>query len=243
MFANITKWFVAALCGLLAACAVITVNVYFPEKDVKQAYKSLDEMLLKQGGDAKKPADGQPPEGLSPEGQPPAAQPAGEQPPGIEEKKPPEEVKPQSSLSGTRFDFSLVSVASAADNVADDLAVEMSSMPEVLKAYDDIKASIPKLNALRDSGAVGENKQGLISIRDKGKLGDNEAFHKAVNESRKVVITGMARAILKVNKQPESKEAMNQVLGKAAVMFADVRHEKAKPGWWIELPNGRWVQK
>ncbi len=50
MFANIVKWFVAALCGLLAACAVITVNVYFPEKDVKQAYKSLDEMLLKQGG-------------------------------------------------------------------------------------------------------------------------------------------------------------------------------------------------
>jgi uncharacterized protein YdbL (DUF1318 family) len=134
-------------------------------------------------------------------------------------------------------------VAYAAENIADDLAVEMSSMPEVLKAYDDIKASIPKLNTLRDSGAVGENKQGLITVRDKGKLGDNEAFVKAVNESRKVVITGMAKAILKVNKQPETKAGMNQVLGKAAVMFADVRHEKAKPGWWIELPNGRWVQK
>lgn len=238
MFANIVKWFVAALCGLLAACAVITVNVYFPEKDVKQAYKSLDEMLLKQGGDTKKPADGQ-----TPEGQPPPAQPAGEQPPGTEEKKPPEEVKPQSSLSGTRFELSLVAVANAAENIADDLAVEMSSMPEVLKAYDDIKASIPKLNALRDSGAVGENKQGLITVRDKAKLGDNEAFIKATNDSRKVVITGMAKAILKVNKQPETKAGMNQVLGKAAVMFADVRHEKAKPGWWIELPNGRWVQK
>ena len=243
MFANIVKWFVAALCGLLAACAVITVNVYFPEKDVKQAYKSLDEMLLKQGGDTKKPADGQPAEGQPPEGQPPAAQPAGEQPPGTEEKKPPEEVKPQSSLSGTRFDFSLVSIANAAENIADDLAVEMSNMPEVLKAYADIKASVPKLNALRDSGAVGENKQGLITVRDKAKLGDNEAFVKAVNESRKAVITGMAKAILKVNKQPESKAAMNQVLGKAAAMFADVRHEKAKPGWWVELDNGRWVQK
>ena len=119
----------------------------------------------------------------------------------------------------------------------------MSSMPEVLKAYDEMRASMPKLNVLRDSGAVGENKQGLIVIRDKGKLGNNEAFVKAVNESRKVVITGMAKAILKVNKQPETKEAMNQVLGKAAAMFADVRHEEAKPGWWIELPNGRWVQK
>jgi uncharacterized protein YdbL (DUF1318 family) len=223
MFANILKLFVAVFCGLIAACAVITVNVYFPEKDVKQAYKSLDEMLIKQGGDDKKPA--------------------GEPPHGTEEKKLPEEIKPQSRLNDTRFDFPIVAVAYAAENIADDLAVEMSSMPDVLKAYDNIKASIPKLNALRDSGAVGENKQGLISIMDKGKLGDNEAFVKSVNEDRKVVITGMARAILKVNKQTESKDAMNQVLGKAAAMFADVRHEEAKPAWWIELPNGRWVQK
>ncbi len=241
MFANIVKWFVATLCGLLAACAVITVNVYFPEKDVKQAYKSLDEMLLKQGGDAKKPAEGQPATGPSSEGQPAGGEPAGNQP-GTDEKKPPE-VKPQSSLNGTRFELSLVSFANAAENIADELAVEMSSMPEVLKAYDQIKASIPQLNALRDSGAVGENKQGLLTVRDPAKLGGNDALVKAVNESRKVVITGMAKAILKVNKQPESKAALNQVMGKAAAMFADVRHEKAKPGWWIELPNGRWVQK
>ena len=29
-----------------AACAIITVNVYFPEKDVKAAYKSLEDELL-----------------------------------------------------------------------------------------------------------------------------------------------------------------------------------------------------
>ena len=116
-------------------------------------------------------------------------------------------------------------------------------MPEVLKAYDQIRASVAKLNALRDSGAVGENKQGLLTVRDPAKMGGNEALVKAVNESRKVVITGMAKAILKVNKQPESKAALNQVMGKAAAMFADVRHEKAKPGWWVELANGRWVQK
>ncbi len=242
MFANIVKWFVAALCGLLAACAVITVHVYFPEKDVKQAYKSLDEMLLKQGGDANKPAEGQPATGPSTEGQPAGGEPAGNQPPGTDEKKPPE-VKPQSNLNGTRLELSLVSVANAAENIADELAVEMSNMPEVLKAYEQIKASIAQLNALRDSGAVGENKQGLLTVRDPAKLGGNDALVKAVNESRKVVITGMAKAILKVNKQPESKAALNQVMGKAAAMFADVRHEKAKPGWWVELPNGRWVQK
>jgi len=227
MFAKIVKWSVAALCGLLAACAVITVNVYFPEKDVKQAYKSLDEMLLNQDGESKPPAEQKPPGGT----------PAGE-----EEKKP-AEVMPQSSLKGTLLNLSLITVAFAAENIADDLAIEMSSMPEVLKAYDEMKASLPQLNALRDSGAVGENKQGLIWILDKGKLGGNDALVKAVNDSRKVVITGMARAIIKVNKQSETKAAMNQVMGKAAAMFADVRREEAKPGWWVELANGKWVQK
>jgi uncharacterized protein YdbL (DUF1318 family) len=236
MLRNIVKCSVAFLFGLLAACAMITVNVYFPEKDVKQAYKSLDEMLLKQGGDTKQPA-GEQPAG----GQPAVEQPAGTQQPGPIEKK--DEVKPQSRLWNGETGPSLVSVAFAAENIADELAVETSSMPEVLKAYDEIKASIPQLNALRDSGAVGENKQGLISIRDQSKLGGNEALVKAVNESRKVVITGMAKAILKINKQPEDKAAMSQVMGKAAAIFADVRQEKAKPGWWIELPNGRWVQK
>jgi hypothetical protein len=218
------RWLVAAACGWLAACAIITVNVYFPEKDVKQAYKSLDEMLLKQG-----------------EGKNPEEQPSGEKPTAPGEKK--QEVKPQSRLDGPRFNLSLVAVACAQDKVADDLAVEMSSMPDVLKAYDEIKARIPQLNALRDSGAVGENKQGLITIRDKSKLGGNEALVKAVNDNRKIVITGMARAILKINKQRETKAAMNQVMAKAAATFASLRHDEAKPGWWIELPNGRWVQK
>jgi len=242
MFANIVKWFVAALCGLLAACAVITVNVYFPEKDVKQAYKSLDEMLLKQGGDTKKPADGQP-AGQTPEAQPPATQPAGEQPPGTEEKKPHEEVKPQSSLSGTRFDFSLAPVANAAENVADNLAVEMSSMPEVLKAYDEMRNRLPQIIALFNSSAVGLNKQGRLTVRDKSKLGGNETLVNAENENRKTLITSMAKAILKINKQPETDTAIKQVLGKAAETFADTKREEAKPGWWMELPNGKWVQK
>jgi uncharacterized protein YdbL (DUF1318 family) len=216
------RWLTAAFCGLLAACAIITVNVYFPEKDVREAYKSLDEMLLKQGTDGNAPA----------EGTPPAENP---------DKK--SEDKPQSSLFGGRISFSLVPAAFAQDKVADELAVEMSSMPEVLKAYDAIKATIPQLRELRDSGAVGENKQGLLTIRDKTKIGDKEPVVKAVNENRKVVITGMAKAILRVNKQPETAAAMNQVLGKAAATFAEIRREKAKPGWWVELPNGRWVQK
>ncbi len=41
------SWFVAgALAFILASCAVITVNIYFPEKDVKEAYKTLEKELM-----------------------------------------------------------------------------------------------------------------------------------------------------------------------------------------------------
>jgi uncharacterized protein YdbL (DUF1318 family) len=40
------KWTTAAILFVVASCAVITVNIYFPEKDVKEAYKSLEKELM-----------------------------------------------------------------------------------------------------------------------------------------------------------------------------------------------------
>ncbi len=219
---NYLKLLATAVCGLLAACAIITVTVYFPEKAVKQAYKSLDDMLLKQDGT----------KGGTDQGPAPAA-PAGEQ------QQPP---KPQSRLLVP--DFSLVKTAYAAEaNVADELAVELSSMPDVLKAYDEMNRRLPELSRLRESGAVGETNQGLVTIRDKAKGAGKEELVKAENENRKTVITGMARAILKVNRQPVTDAGVKQVLGKAAATYAATKQDGARAGWWIQLPNGRWVQK
>lgn len=220
MFQKTLKFTVAALCGILAACAIITVNVYFPEKDVKEAYKSLDEMLLKQQGD--KPAD------KAPQGAEPAK---------------PKDLNSMLTPTGWRIAFFEPATAFAAENTADTLAIEISSMPEVLKAYDEMNARMSTLNALRDKGIVGETKQGLVAVRDAAKIGTNQKMVDDENRNRKTVITGMAKAILKLNKQPESSAALNQVLGKAATIYADTKHEAARPGWWVELANGRWVQK
>lgn len=38
-------------CFLIAACAVITVNIYFPEKDVREAYKALEKELMTPDGE------------------------------------------------------------------------------------------------------------------------------------------------------------------------------------------------
>lgn len=43
---KIIKFAVFASLLIMAACAVITVNIYFPEKDVKEAYKALEKELM-----------------------------------------------------------------------------------------------------------------------------------------------------------------------------------------------------
>jgi hypothetical protein len=40
------KLLYAAAAFIVAACAIITVNIYFPEKDVKEAYKQLEKELM-----------------------------------------------------------------------------------------------------------------------------------------------------------------------------------------------------
>jgi hypothetical protein len=207
----LTRWVIAAATGLLAACAFITVNVYFPEKDVKQAYKSLDEMLLKQ-------------------------QPKEDQQPLPEQQKPAE--KPLSFIPRISF-----AAEAWADDLGDKLAAELSGIPEVQQAYNEMRARLPQLNALRDSGVVGEAVDGRVAIRDQSKAGSAQAVVQAENNNRKTVIINMAKAILRVNKQPETKDALNQVLAKAAATYADTKREEAKAGWWTQLANGRWVQK
>lgn len=220
MYVKIIKWLLAGICGLIAACAIITVNVYFPEKAVKEAYKSLDDLLLKDGAEKA---------------------PGAVQQPGTD---PGTEIKPQSNLFNVLPAFSFSAVAHAAENYADELAIELAGMPEVLKAYDDMNKRMPRLTALFDSAAVGLTSQGLITVRDKTKMsGQDEQLVNLENQSRKLIVNSMSKAILKITKVKESKEALDQVLGKAAATYADTRREAAKPGWWIQLANGRWVQK
>lgn len=217
---KLLKWLLAGGCGLLASCAIITVNVYFPEKAVKEAYKSLDEMLLKTEGEKLPNAEKQP------AGKPDAPQPG-----------------QKSSLRDLFPDISFASVAHAADN-GDDLAIELGSMPEVASAYAEMSQRLSDLNALFDRGTVGLTGQGLVTVRDKAKASSkDEALVGAENKNRKTIISGMAKAILKITKQEATKAALDQTMGKAAATYAETKRESAKPGWWMQLQNGKWVQK
>jgi len=216
------KLILAAACGLLASCAIITVNVYFPEKAVKDAFKSVDGMMLKVGDDATGLPKNQLNNGI--------------------EKTP--EVKPLSRIIRMLPAVSFVATAHAADNSSDELAVELASMPEVTQAYEVMNKNLSRVHELLATGTVGLTSQGLITARDKTSITpQDEVMLKAENSSRKVIITGMAKAILKISKQTLTTANMDQLLGKSAATYAEAKREEAAPGWWMQLGNGRWVQK
>lgn len=231
MQTKLIKWLLTGLCALLAACAVITVNVYFPEKAVKEAYKSLDDMLLKN-------AEKQPTTDKEPGAEP--AQPDAK--PGTESAQP--DKKPQSGIFNELPSFALCGVAHAAEIDSDALAAELASMPAVVKAYDEMSKRLPRLSRLFDNAAVGLTSQGLVAVRDRTKVtAQDEVLVSQENQNRKTVVSSMAKAILKIDKVKESKAALDQVLGKAAATYAETKRDAAKPGWWIQLQNGRWLQK
>ncbi|WP_052263242.1 hypothetical protein [Geobacter pickeringii] len=121
MSASVLRWLAAGAAGLLVSCAFITVNVYFPEKEVKKAFKTLDDKFLKPGEEPKQgeaPAPAEPPSPATPQPPPPD--------------------KPQSSLrDGGGWRRWGTATAWAADDVSASLVTELSRMPEVMEASDD----------------------------------------------------------------------------------------------------------
>jgi len=196
---------------IITACAVITVNVYFPEKDVQEAYKTLEkELMTDQKGGEQKPLT-----------------------------KPEEKNKPESSI---RFELLATAYAQEA-GMADKIAEFVKKMPDVVNAYKEMGARIADTDRLRDSGAVGEGKDGLLSPREKTLSPADKKLVDLENENRRTVIKGMAKAIIRVNRAQETPENFNQVMPQATEQFAGIRREAAKKGWWIQDANGNWGRK
>ncbi len=202
-----------------AACAVITVNVYFPEKDVKAAYKSLEDELL---------------------------QPTPKKEESTPAPKPSSHLERRRVLAAAgTWRIAIVADAFAQEDLSQRIAEEIKTYPEVLAAYKSIGQKLERLNQLRDQGVVGEGNEGKAVLRARPPQ-IKEADIKLVeetNKDREVVINGMAKAILKITKQQASPANLAKVKPQASETFASLRRDKAHPGWWIQLPDGTWKQK
>jgi uncharacterized protein YdbL (DUF1318 family) len=200
------RFLLAGFIFILVSCAVITVNIYFPEKDVKEAYKNLEKELM---GPAEKSNE------MKPSG------------------------KPESSIH-----FEMLPAVYAQDSaLADKIADLVKRMPDVVNAYREMGARIADIDRLRDSGMVGEGKDGLLAVRE-GKLSpaDKMLFDQE-NENRRTVMKGMAKAIIRINRVPDNEANMKQVMPQAVKQFAAIRRDAAKKGWWIQDASGNWLKK
>ncbi|MBI2369059.1 MAG: DUF1318 domain-containing protein [Deltaproteobacteria bacterium] len=205
----------------VASCVSITVNVFFPEREVKQALQSLEGELLRR------------PEGT---GQAPARPPEQKQnfrlTPGGEERR--------WVWRGEALLFLLTAREALAQ--AGNVTQELRGMPDVMDAYRRMGARLPQVDRLRNEGKVGEADNGLLSPRgalsgDEGRLVEQE------NQDRRVVISGIARAVLRIQKAPVNDDTLRRVQPDAVRTFAEQRRNEAQSGWWVQLPGGRWVRK
>jgi hypothetical protein len=157
-----------------------------------------------------------------------------------EQQKPNPATKPGSLL---KFEW-VTSAFAQEPGLSDKIAEIVKRMPDVVNAYKEMGARIGDVDRLRDNGAVGEGKDGMLIVRDEKLLtSDQKKIIASENENRKTVINGMARAIIRINRVPENEQNLKQVMPQAVEQFAAIRRESAKKGWWIQASDGNWSRK
>jgi hypothetical protein len=216
----------------IQACATITVNVYFPAEEVREAYISLEEELLKPQ-EGEEPASGQPPPKKESVAEPQSQR--------TYPEKPLLTYRRFITL-GRNFSLDLSKLAWAQDNIAREITNKIRNMPEVVKAYQNRGKRLNEISKMLSDHKVGEGNHGLLVARGDLTPQERGAFD-AENKDRMVIIDGMARAIVEINGIEPSSENINRVNPQAAEQFAAVRRSEAKPGWAIQLPDGSWVTK
>ena len=136
-----------------------------------------------------------------------------------------------------RFDFDpwmLIGIGSAHAQSAPDISIKTPAI-QAIQARMEARFN-STLRAGFDSGALGFTSDGLISVRDAGKLElkDRVAMNAAVaddNRDRKAVYREVAVA----NGHPEWESQIRDVFAKQWV-------DSARSGWWYQSGGG-WKQK
>jgi uncharacterized protein YdbL (DUF1318 family) len=192
--------------GALLLTACVTINVYFPAAEAKEAAREFVEKVIDEADkveikDSSKDGGG----GMA-------------------------------ALQG-RFDFDplmLIGIGSAHAQSAPDISLKTPAI-QAIQARMEARFN-STLRAGFDSGALGFTSDGLISVRDAGKLElkDRVAMNAAVaddNRDRKAVYREVAVA----NGHPEWESQIRNVFAKQWV-------DSARSGWWYQSGGG-WKQK
>ncbi len=214
---NIIKPLVLSICFLVVSCATITVNVYFPAEEVRDAYSSLEEEFLEQDAEDNSSTDQAPEtQTVSPTPKPQSKNIYPDQPALSETKV--VVIKREISL-----DFS--NYAWAQGNISQQIAQKIRAMPQVINAYKSRAKRQGVIDQMLSQKKVVEGSQGLLVQKTSLTSSETQAFNDE-NADRKTIIQGMARAIVEINNLDPTPENINKVLPEAARQFATVRRSE-----------------
>jgi len=199
------QWLGIPVAGALLLSACVTINVYFPAAEAKEAAREFVEKVIDQADK-------------------------------VEVKQIPAGGGGMAMLQ-RRFDFDpwmLVGIGSAQAQSAPDITIKTPAIQAIQARMESrFDAS---LRGGFDSGALGFTADGMVSVRDAGKLElkDRVAVNAAVaddNRDRKAVYREVAVA----NGHPEWEAQIREVFARQWVA-------SAKAGWWYQS-GGAWKQK
>jgi uncharacterized protein YdbL (DUF1318 family) len=111
--------------------------------------------------------------------------------------------------------------------------------PAIRKIIDSRSARYNELRRYLDQGVLGENNRGLLEVRNLEALTDLKAradvqrLVKAENADRQELYKEIAAA----------KNVDLAQLPKIQETYAATLRQNAKPGDWIQQPDGNWVKK
>lgn len=215
------RWGLSAfLLPLLFSCATITVNVYFPDKDVEAAYEDI-ESGLDFGVVPKKDT---------------AAAPA--------KTKSRSEARFGASVAWAEPKININAELGKMEEVQESLARRKGRTETLGRLFDGGLAGLGKdgLIVRLPAGVVESPSASAEEIFGaEGGETDLANFIAAENKDRKILVRGMAVATLRAMKSDESDEGeLARFIADSGEKFSELQMKKLKEGWHYQDGNGKW---
>lgn len=204
------------LLGLVIALAIgcVTINLYFPEGEVQDLAQKIEAEVQQKAA-----------EGATGEETPPPPPEAGAAP------------ADRSQRLGTvgPFDALLGVTLARAQSVPEP---EVTN-PAIRKIIDSRAARLGELNRYKGLGVIGENNKGLVEARDLESISDLreraevQKIIRAENADREQLYKEIAAV----------KNIDASQMDKIRETYAETLRANARPGDWIQNPDGAWKKK
>jgi uncharacterized protein len=208
----------------VAAVACVTINVTFPEAEVKDLSEQIEQAILRRAAEAAPPAES----AVEPEDGGGAAS-------GGAVSQVSERPSVFEMALGTVLYYGL---AAAPAYAQDEVAAPEISNPAIRNIIQSRAGRVRELNRYKGSGAIGENNQALTETRDLNALPlpERAAAQKLVREEnadRERMFKEIAAATgADLSQLPNIQRT-----------YAETLRANARSGDWIQMPDGSWRQK